>query len=238
MKKRTFFAHCMSLFFSLINAATNTPTIEIELKYEILDMSQLHSFLQSLEYKKTVATHDSYFDTTDGSYFKKGLWIRNRNNKSLDFKFNREGLLDQSLPMTSFCEEHSFRLPLETNDKERLTPLCNFLQLKVPDNLNLQEFSTCNGIREMAIVYKTRKVYQHKIFTIVIDTIENVGDFLEIECMAHDSHNAREITQQMEALLEGLPLKRTTITYDAAWWRKHHFGIYQQGRYIRSNRAH
>jgi adenylate cyclase class IV len=224
----------MSLLFWDINTSSQTPTIEIELKYEILDINLLNPFLETLEYQKTQSTHDVYFDTPEGTYFKKGLWIRNRNNKTLDFKFNRAGLLDQSKPMTAFCEEHSFQLPLEACDRERLIALCDFLQLQVPDYLNLPAFTKLNGIQEMAIVNKTRNVYQHHAFKIMIDTIENVGHFLEIELMAFDSDNVLEITKEMEDMLEGLPLKRTTITYDAAWWKIHHFDIYQQGRYIRS----
>jgi len=91
----------------------------------------------------------------------------------------------------------------------------------------LPAFAALNGIQEMAIVHKIRKVYQHQKFKIMIDTIENVGHFLEIECMAFDAHNVQEITKEMEALLEGFPLKRTTITYDVAWWKIHHFDIYQ-----------
>ena len=59
--------------------------------------------------------------------------------------------------MTNFCEEHSFQLPLNTCDLERLISLCSFLQLQVPECLSLQAFTTLNGIQEMAIVHKTRK---------------------------------------------------------------------------------
>jgi len=130
MKKIVLFAYCISVLFWCINTANhNNPTIEIELKYEILDINLLNSFLQTLECQKTQSTRDVYFDTPQGTYFKKGVWIRNRNNKSLDFKFNRAGLLDQSQPMTAFCEEHSFQVPLASSDRERLAALCDFLQL-------------------------------------------------------------------------------------------------------------
>src|SRR3989344_3662776 len=179
MKKIVLLAYCISLLFSSINASSHTPTIEIELKYEILDINLLNPFLQTLEYQKTQSTHDVYFDTPQGAYFKKGLWIRNRNNRSLDFKFNRAGLLDQSKPMTNFCEEHSFQLPLNAYDRERLIALSDFLQLQVPDYLDLQAFTMLNGLQEMAIVNKIRKTYQHQKFKIMVDEIKDVGYFLE-----------------------------------------------------------
>ena len=51
-------------------------SIEVELKFQILDESQIKNFLKNLNFVNKKRIVDVYLDTKDADLFKKGFFIR------------------------------------------------------------------------------------------------------------------------------------------------------------------
>lgn len=103
--------------------------IEIELRYEIIDPNQLASFLEPLKFVSKRQIVDIYLDTKDAGLIKKGIYVRIRDNKKIDIKFNRECLRDANLELQPYCEEYSFTLPLKQDELSRFNSIISDIGL-------------------------------------------------------------------------------------------------------------
>src|SRR5262245_42734712 len=117
-------------------------SIEIELKFEILDAPQVQAFVQDLSLLGHKRIVDVYLDTPAGVLFKQGIFIRVRDGQKLDIKFNQEDMakgLDEK-PEHTHCDEVSCPLPL--NDRSMAQANSTLVQLGLqpmtkPDVKNL-----------------------------------------------------------------------------------------------------
>ena len=206
--------------------------IEIELRYEILDLNQLSKFLVSMNYIHKKHDIDIYLDTPQAILYQKGIFIRIRNNKKLDIKFNRACLDDPCLEIQDYCEEHSFSLPLQEIDLNKLNNILESLNLITIPAPNLDLFKLANNLDIHYIIDKKRTSYIHNQFTLSIDEVFNLGSFLEIELMAQNIENLAYIKQDMEKLLSNLSLKPLKTGYGTLLLRKNNFEHYLKGRFI------
>jgi len=230
--------YCFFVFFTSINAQNNNlekekpMNIEIELRYEVLDESQLESFKEPLKFLSTKRIVDVYYDTEDADLLKLGIYIRVRDNKSIDFKFNKACLQDITLDLQAYCEEHTFAYPLSEHDLERFNKLSSELGLKPVETANFNNFIAINALIDHRTVDKERSSYKAGNFVITIDYVKNLGAFLEIELMAANTENISEIKKSMEEILLPLSLKPLKTGYDSMLLRKYNFQQYLQGRFI------
>lgn len=207
-------------------------TIEIELRYEVINHEQLLEFvapLQQLHRKRDV---DIYFDNAQGLLYQKGIFIRTRNGKKLDFKFNRATLENLDLAIQDYCEEHSFALPLQEQDLQRINELLISLNLKPAACPSLDAIKQANNFIDYYTVDKVRTSYAHKDFTIGVDEVADLGTFLEIELMAETAENLEAVKQEMELFLVGLQLRPLRTGYGTLLLRKNNFMRYLMGRFI------
>ena len=205
---------------------------EIELRYEVLDPSQLSCFLTSFEKLHQKHDVDIYLDNPEVLMFQKGIFIRIRNGKKLDFKFNRECIANPGLAIQDYCEEHSFNLPLQEIDLARLNELLVNLQLNAISIPDLEHFKSVNNLSTSYVVDKLRASYKHNSFVIGIDEVAGLGTFLEIELMADSVAHLDSIKKEMEHLLKGLSLKPLKTGYGTLLLRKNNFERYLLGRFI------
>jgi adenylate cyclase class IV len=206
--------------------------IEIELRYQVIDASQLPEFLALCESRGTKRVVDVYLDTSNADLIKKGIYIRLRDGKKMDIKFNRECLFNPDLELQPYCEEYTFMLPLKEADLPRINELATLFgmqQLSVPD---MQTFCTQNNLIEHRIVDKIRASYKRDNFTITVDEVAGLGTFLEIELMAADTNALAAVKQAMEQLLSPLTLTVLKTGYDSLILRKQNFEQYVQGRFV------
>jgi adenylate cyclase, class 2 len=206
--------------------------IEIELRYRILDQEQIASFLATAQLLHTKRIIDTYLDTAERILWRQGIYIRIRNNKKLDIKFNRACLQDATIERLDHCEEHSFALPLETEKLHVLNELLTNLKLKTLPTADLQILKSFNGFETHYVIDKARTSYTYKSFTIVIDEIKDLGTFLEIELMANNENNIEKVKRDMRAALVGLKLEPIRSGYCELIVKKHDFDCYLQGRYV------
>jgi adenylate cyclase class IV len=207
-------------------------TIEIELRYEVIDRDQLARFLAPLKQLHRKRDVDIYFDNAQGMLYQKGIFIRTRNGKKLDFKFNRATLENPDLAIQDYCEEHSFALPIQESDLPRINELLMSLNLKPVATAGLEHIKAANNFIDYYTVDKMRTSYAHKAFTICVDEVANLGTFLEIELMAQNIENLEMIKQEMELFLAGLKLRPLRTGYGTLLLRKNNFVQYLQGRFI------
>ena len=206
--------------------------VEIELRYEVLDMTQLKKFLSPLKQLSCKHDVDIYFDSPTLRLYRKGIFVRTRNGKTVDIKFNRACLKDRTLAIQDHCEEYIFTLPLREPDRMRLNFVLLSLGLPLLRYADFMHFLEVNRFKEHYRVDKVRTSYQHELFTISVDEVTNLGTFLEIELMADTTDNLEAVTQNMRTLLAGLSLKPVKTGYGTLLLRKKDFKTYLLGRFI------
>lgn len=198
--------------------------IEIELKFQVLDENQVFDFLKNLEFVSEKRMVDVYLDTAEGDLFKRGIFVRVRDGRKLDFKYNLE-----EDDRHEHCNEHSFILPLK--DVPGVNKNCKILGLCEIEG-SLEEFKLKNKLVESVIVDKVRKKFKDDEFEYCLDLVRGMGLFLEIEAEGREGDDLEAVKTRMREKLKGLALKKITTGYNEIYWRKHNFDLYKQGRYL------
>ncbi len=151
--------------------------IEIELKYELKNKIECN-----LKPDKEKEVEDIYYDTEDYQLLKNGNFLRIRNGKQLDFKINANDMSHL------YCKETNFSYADEnvSEIKELLKKLGIDISFTSLDEL-------FKKLKVLAPIKKKRSTYKlEEKVVMVIDEVENLGTFLEIE---YDYEND-EITKE------------------------------------------
>lgn len=212
----------------MVERTANGEIMEVELKFQVLDISQVREFLKGLKFINRERVVDVYLDTKDADLYKKGIFIRVRNQKSLDFKYN---LIDIDNKHEE-CEEISFSLPLQRDSVKLINSLCNSLGLKEISQPDLEEFKIKNNLISSVVIDKVRQEFTDGKFRIFFDVVKGLGKFIEIEAFASEDTLLENIKNEMRERIKDLNLKLITTGYNELYWRKHNFNIYLQGRYL------
>lgn len=199
--------------------------IEIELKYELNDKKPI-----TLTLTDEKIVEDIYYDTKDFKLLKNGNFLRVRNGKQLDFKLNAN---DNS---HLYCKETNFTL--EDDNIKEIKDLLSNLDVKVSFN-NIEELFL--KLIVLAPIKKKRLVYKlEDNVTMVIDEVDDLGAFLEIEYdLDKNSITKEEGEHYKEYLINILKeknlfnsLKREVhIGYVELYLKKHNKDAYNMGIY-------
>lgn len=160
--------------------------------------------------------------------------MRIRNNSTFDIKFNQEDItksLNDTIEHTH-CDEVSVQLPLTEEAIATVNETLKTLKLAPMISPALDEFMQRNSLVHSLIIDKQRTSYGDSDFHIDIDTVEGLGEYLEIEKMTDEHADRDAILLQMKERLKGLPLKHVDVGYNELYWRKHNFDLYLQGKYL------
>ena len=207
--------------------------IEIELKYQVLHRMQVQEFLKGLDFVDKKRVVDVYLDTKEGDLYKKGIFVRVRDGKTLDFKYNLEDFrsLDK-MSRHEHCNEYSFLLPLAAELMEPINQNCKILGLIEISKPDLGELKSKNNLIDSMIIDKIRQKFKDGKFEYSFDEVKGLGRFLEIEAEGKEGENFEEIKQQIREKVKDLKLKLITTGYNEVYWRKYNFNLYLQGRYL------
>lgn len=208
---------------------------EVERKYIINSVDSVESLLDKLTFKNETSNRDVYYDTEDGSLFKSGIFLRNRNSYKLEFKFNKDDFISKSLSGShSYCSEHPFNLPLIDGDKDRLNQVLDLLGLNKVNVCSLEELLNSNNLIESININKVRKSYfsEEYGYEICIDNVDGLGNFLEIEYQAKENEDITSILKNMDEFLVSLNLSYLTAGYAELYWRKNNYDLYKSGKYL------
>jgi len=211
--------------------------IEVELRYGILGDSSI-----DLKFFKKKRVIDIYFDTKTGSFFKKGIFIRRRDNRRLDFKFNLESIKGSDFKNDhSHCDEYTFKIPFQNSDKAKFREVCTLLKIKIPKKFVFENFLDINSFIPLVIIDKIRKETERDGFHICIDNVKNIGVFIEVEKTIELEENEKDYEKKLDKIKEsinqfvyslGISVKRNEIGYCELALREINFDLYRQGKYV------
>ena len=85
------------------------------------------------------------------------------------------------------------------------------LSVTVNDLESLLEILRKLGFREVAKVMKRRDIYNYENFTIYIDSVEELGSFVEVETMVNDKELINKAAEEVLQLGDKLGLRRDWI---------------------------
>lgn len=207
--------------------------IEVELKFQILNNDEIKEFAKTLRFMTEKRIIDIYLDTKEGNLYKKGIFIRIRNNKKLDFKFNLDALKNQNIiNKHEHCDELSFPLPLPQDSVEPINKICRTLNLEEISAPTVEDLKNKNNLIDSVVIDKIRKDYTDEKFNYSLDNVDKLGEFIEIEFMASKEDDIEKAKNEMRKKLKNLKLKLITAGYNEVYCRKNNFDLYLQGRYL------
>ena len=202
--------------------------IEVEFRFAVDDENETRGFLDGLEFLGRTRQKDVYFDTRSGEFFKRGVFIRTRNGKTLEFKFNLEDAENRH----EDCEEHSFPLPMPADVLERLGKVCKRLGLDAPDVPDAERLMQMNGLGEFVTIDKTRERFREGEFVFCLDDVKGMGKFLEIESMAQQGIDLDGLKKRMAERVKIFRPRFLPTGYIELFVRRKDFDLYKQGRYL------
>jgi len=169
--------------------------IEIEIQVRISDSKLLLDFLSdNAEFKGEKFQKDEYFSPAHRNFLdKKPIkeWLRLRESKenSLNYKnwhYGKDG-------KSHHCDEYETVI----NGIEQVRKIFEVLDIK-----------------PIVIVEKTRKIWDYKDYEISIDSVTDLGDFVEIEYKGTDENVKPEIiTSEMISFLKEIGIKKIERNY-------------------------
>lgn len=201
--------------------------IEVELKYKLKSFPKVDFPL--IEERKE---EDLYYDTKDYELLRKGNFLRIRNQEKIDFKLSTNDLTHL------YCKETRFSLnPFPTSNIEKVF---HSLNLSISCS-NYEEFK--EKLIVLAPIRKNRRTYKiDDHITMVLDEIENLGCFLEIEYDVEQDSITKEEGKEYEKILMDVLKKnhllteedkKVTIGYVELYLKEYnieayHLGLYQE----------
>lgn len=149
-------------------ATDNISHFEIELRYKVDSVEGLKTFLS--ENARLVSSNvnqkDSYFSPENKDFFAVDYpfeWLRVRKSEKGNF-FAYKHFYPENSPINSHCEEHETKI----DNYDAL----NTILLKL-------------GFKLKLVVEKTRTTWIYENVEIVIDEVNGLGSFIELEAKGH-----------------------------------------------------
>lgn len=205
--------------------------IEIEKKYRVLDTHLIKDFLKSTNYLSSGQIIDQYFDTIDGIYYQKGIFIRTRNNISLDIKFNPDHLQGRTGKDHVVCREYNFEIPFQSTSENTFQSLSDLTGIKKPFPYSYENFFLKNELKSLVTIDKIRTTYENKSCIIAVDELHDFGTFIEFEAK-DGAQNIQEFIQYVENFTQGLSLQPISSGYVEFALRQTNEPLYRKGKYL------
>lgn len=204
--------------------------IEMEKKFQVLN-SNLDEFLKNKHFVSSKRVVDQYLDTPDGLFYQDGIFIRVRNEKSVDVKFNPDHLGVQNVTDHTVCHEYNVALPFESSSIHVFETLGKMISIKCPTPYTYDEFLGINNLETLVILDKNRKTYEDDMFIIAIDEFVDFGTFLELE--AKDNTMPKEVFLiEVEKATKGMALQEFNSGYIELRLRDINKALYLKGKYL------
>lgn len=210
----------MSLFF------------EIEKRYQLLNR-EITPCKKGFEWVSREHVLDHYFDTPDGHYYQEGIFIRVRNGKTLDIKFNPDHLGKSEDTDHVQCHEYSFNEPFQAKEFENFVHLKSLIKTQLPQGQDFASFFSENGLVPLLTIDKERTTYKRDAFLLVLDDIKGLDPILEVEYAGEaDGKNTQDIVRKIDKMMEGWPLRSLKSGSFEMLLRSENFDLYKKGKYL------
>jgi len=168
---------------------------------------------------------DKYYDTDERLLYKKGVFLRNRNNIVLEIKYNSN--VNENAHFD--CEETTFQLPLDEKSFNNLRLFLNQF-FRTNEKISSLEFID-SVLKELHLenfvtIDKERETYRKEGVEFCIDSVLGLGNFIEIECTEQET-SKQYITWTTKEGVKPIP-----VGYVELYLRKFDFDTYLTGRYL------
>jgi adenylate cyclase class IV len=207
--------------------------IEVELKFEILSgtrlllQTKLDAILaQPLGQADNV---DIYYDTESFDCLQQAVFFRIRNHKHLEIKYH-----EHADPSHMHTTERVFPLESEPLLVKEMNTQCSHFMPKWQQADTIQEAMCINGLREFARIEKRRTQYAYGDMILCIDTVEELGDFFEVETHCEEGKEIKKAIAKLQEFIASLAfptLRPMEVGYVELWLRLHLPQVYQLGKY-------
>ncbi len=162
---------------------------EIELKFNLLNKDEVVSFLEA-----------------------SAIFVKE--SRELDIYYN--------IPNRNFLEKDPVneRLRLRKSDKwcaityknwHEDEPVCDEYEEQVQDIENMEKIFDAINITEIVRVDKTRKVWEYKWYTICVDSVVGLGDFIELESVQEWDYDLAQVKEDLYSLKDELKIQTNWI---------------------------
>ncbi len=192
-------------------------SIEFEIEARLDDISILEPFISKMKFIENIDQVDIYYDTLNKDLFKQAVFLRNRNDKILEIK----SAIDPKDISHLECKETVFELPLTTENENKFT---NFMKTFITAE-KTGDFLSKFNLEEFVVIKKHRKKYANNDYELVIDNVEGLGDFFEIELK---NGSKKELLN----FVKDNNIERLPLGYVELYLREHNFETYKTGRFL------
>ena len=202
--------------------------IEVELKFLLPPeaRSKLQEKLRTMKSVGTVKNMDIYYDTSAFDLLRQAVFVRIRNNNQLQVKFNEEVIKIHGQSI-----ERTFFLPLEPAMAEKMNTLFRTFLPAWHNASTFEDAVLKNDLSELARIHNLRQEYSNDEIHLSIDSIEDLGDFLEVEVNVEEGGDTSHAFPTLQAFVSDLNLQRVKTGYVELWLYKYNPQAYQLGKY-------
>jgi len=161
--------------------------IEIEIQVKIEKDKNLKEFLKkNASFRKEVHQADEYFSPNNENYLESRpikKWLRLRSSNEV-FSITYKNYYFDKNGKSTYCDEY---------------------ETKIESIENFRKIFKALNFKSLIIVDKIRKTWNYKDYEILIDSVKNLGDFVEIEYIGKKQNvNPEKITKEMMAFLKSI----------------------------------
>lgn len=207
--------------------------IEVELKYKVSSSTQMsiRQKLQDVSAPTISNNTDIYYDTQQFDLLQQAVFVRLRNSSQLEFKFNEQA---QKAHVQSIERTFPLSIMLHQDKAQAMNALFRRFLPDWHDVHNVKAALDENALIELARIRKQREVYRDKDIAIMLDNVEGIGRFLEIETQCEECTDTCEALARLQAYASRLDTnlsKPVPVGYVELWLREHNPQVYQMGVY-------
>ncbi len=207
--------------------------IEVELKFEIPSDTRLllQAKLDAMLAQSPGQTEnvDSYYDTANFDCLRQAVFVRIRNRKHLEIKYH-----EHTDPSHLHTTERVFPLESEPLLVKEMNTQCSHFIPRWQQADTILEAIRMNGLREFARIEKRRTQYAYGDLTLCVDSVEELGDFFEVEAHCEDEAEIGQALASLQDFVASLAfpaLRPVEVGYVELWLRLHLPQVYQLGKY-------
>ncbi len=202
--------------------------IEVELKCELYPelLYKLDQKLLDMRFHGIVSNTDIYYDTPGWNLLQQAVFVRVRNSRLLEFKFNNHAEQAHSQSI-----ERVFPLRPEPEIATKMNSLFLDFLPHWSAAADFAEAITINDLIMLAQIHNTREIYSKDDMHLTIDHVEDLGDFLEVEVHCEEGTDTSKALARLHCFLAGLGVQPIAVGYVELWLRIHNPQAYQVGKY-------
>lgn len=201
------------------------------MKFEIAPGSwpQFKEQFATMQLARRLSNADTYYDTKEFDLLRQAVFVRVRNHRHLEFKFN-----ERAAPAHIQSTERVFSLMPEPRQAAEMNALFSRFLPRWRSANTVEEVLHQNGLIELARIENQRVQYTYDDLLVCVDQVEGLGEFVEIEAQCEegsDTNQVEALEAQVHGFAAGFAARQVRVGYVELWLQKYLPQAYQMGKY-------